>query len=230
LLYFRFAKKSKYLFLKTDGAGNLSFSSDLPTTSFTGATVETSIADSDLVLIYDDSATAVRKMTKANLVSGIGASAGQVIQVVSTTKTDTFSASVASAGESGTVTGLTATITPSSASNKIFIIIHGHFSASTDTATFTSLFRDATKICLGDTASNRGRRTSGSSGDSYSLNSTSITFLDSPSTTSAITYSLKLAQISPSTATVYVNRTPADDDASRFGRFTSTITVMEIKG
>jgi hypothetical protein len=59
------------LFLKTDGAGNLSFSSDLPTTSFTGATVETSIADSDLVLIYDDSATAVRKMTKANLVAGI---------------------------------------------------------------------------------------------------------------------------------------------------------------
>jgi hypothetical protein len=60
------------LFLKTDGAGNLSFNSDLPTTSFTGATVETSIADSDLVLIYDDSATAVRKMTKANLVAGIG--------------------------------------------------------------------------------------------------------------------------------------------------------------
>ena len=60
------------MFLKTDGAGNLTFSSDLPTTSFTGATVETSIADSDLVLIYDDSATAVRKMTKANLVAGIG--------------------------------------------------------------------------------------------------------------------------------------------------------------
>jgi len=72
LLYFRFAKKSKHLFLKTDGAGNLSFSSDLPTTSFTGATVETSIADSDLVLIYDDSATAVRKMTKANLIAGVG--------------------------------------------------------------------------------------------------------------------------------------------------------------
>ena len=68
----RFKKKSKPLFLKTDGAGNLSFSSDLPTTSFTGATVETSIADSDLVLIYDDSATAVRKMTKANLIAGVG--------------------------------------------------------------------------------------------------------------------------------------------------------------
>ena len=62
------------MFLKTDGAGNLSFSSSLPTTSFTGATAETAIADADLVLIYDDSATAVRKMTKSNFVSGIGGS------------------------------------------------------------------------------------------------------------------------------------------------------------
>jgi hypothetical protein len=38
----------------------------------TGATAETSIADADTLLIYDDSATALRKMTKANFVSGIG--------------------------------------------------------------------------------------------------------------------------------------------------------------
>jgi hypothetical protein len=78
------------LFLKTDGAGNLSFSSDLPTTSFTGATVETSIADSDLVLIYDDSATAVRKMTKANLVAGIGGSNTPAFLVTKTTASQTI--------------------------------------------------------------------------------------------------------------------------------------------
>jgi hypothetical protein len=76
------------LFLKTDGAGNLSFSSDLPTTSFTGATVETSIADSDLVLIYDDSATAVRKMTKANLVAGIGGANTPAFLAYATTATN----------------------------------------------------------------------------------------------------------------------------------------------
>ena len=38
----------------------------------TGATSETSIADADTLLIYDDSATALRKMTKANFVAGIG--------------------------------------------------------------------------------------------------------------------------------------------------------------
>ena len=38
----------------------------------TGQTAETSIADGDLVLIYDTSASALRKMTKANFVSGLG--------------------------------------------------------------------------------------------------------------------------------------------------------------
>jgi len=38
----------------------------------TGHTAETSIADADTILIHDASASALRKMTKANFVSGIG--------------------------------------------------------------------------------------------------------------------------------------------------------------
>ena len=38
----------------------------------TGATAETSIDGADSVLIYDDSASALRKMTRTNFVSGIG--------------------------------------------------------------------------------------------------------------------------------------------------------------
>ena len=38
----------------------------------TGATAETSIAGGDSILIYDDSAAALRKMTRTNFVSGIG--------------------------------------------------------------------------------------------------------------------------------------------------------------
>ena len=37
----------------------------------TGATAETSIAGGDQILIYDDSATALRKMTRTNFVSGL---------------------------------------------------------------------------------------------------------------------------------------------------------------
>jgi hypothetical protein len=44
----------------------------VPPSIITGQTAETSIAGEDLVLIYDDSATALRKMTRTNFVSGIG--------------------------------------------------------------------------------------------------------------------------------------------------------------
>jgi len=46
----------------------------LDVTAITGHTAETSIADGDTLLIHDASASALRKMTKANFVSGIGGS------------------------------------------------------------------------------------------------------------------------------------------------------------
>ena len=47
-------------------------SSQLTTDSITGQTAETSIADDDTIIIHDTSASALRKMTKANFTSGIG--------------------------------------------------------------------------------------------------------------------------------------------------------------
>ena len=44
----------------------------LDVTSITGQTAETSVADGDTLLIHDASASALRKMTKANFVSGVG--------------------------------------------------------------------------------------------------------------------------------------------------------------
>ena len=47
----------------------------LDVTAVTGHTAETSIADGDLILIHDASASALRKMTKANFIAGVGATA-----------------------------------------------------------------------------------------------------------------------------------------------------------
>ena len=44
----------------------------LATTSITGQTAETSAADADTILIHDDSASALRKMTRSNFLSGVG--------------------------------------------------------------------------------------------------------------------------------------------------------------
>ena len=46
--------------------------SDVASSIITGQTAETSIAGGDSVLIYDDSASALRKMTRTNFVSGLG--------------------------------------------------------------------------------------------------------------------------------------------------------------
>jgi len=216
-------------FLKTDGAGNLSFSSDLPTTSFTGATVETSIADSDLVLIYDDSATAVRKMTKANLVSGIGASAGQVIQVVQTVKTDSFNTSSTTFAD---ITGLSASITPSSASNKILVMCHiGIFMAnSSGVSGAVALIRGSTNIGGGTAEGGRvsgiSRTASGANADHG--NGLSFQYLDSPATTSSTTY--KIQTVSQTSFSVYVNRGGTDSDVGfSYGtRTSSTLTLIEI--
>jgi hypothetical protein len=196
------------LFLKTDGAGNLSFSSDLPTTSFTGATVETSIADSDLVLIYDDSATAVRKMTKANLVAGIGASAGQVIQVVSATdSTERSTTSTSYVTGSNT---LSVSITPSSASNKILILLSAlTFQYARGT---WALFKDATNLTSNGIMYN----------DFASANPNvylGYNFLDSPSTTSSTTYQIYMKTDNGASPT-YLN----------VNNSVGSITALEIKG
>ena len=218
------------MFLKTDGAGNLSFSSDLPTTSFTGATVETSIADSDLVLIYDDSATTVRKMTKANLVAGIGASAGQVIQVVQTIKTDAFSTSSTSMVD---ITGFSVSITPSSASNKVLVLVNvGILSNSIAYGTLINLLRGATVLTSNTSGGSADTLDAwnalgggGTSLDDRKFGSASLTYLDSPSSTSSLTYKCQLCTNGGS-STGYFNRWALNTDHASV----SSITLMEIKG
>ena len=110
------------------------------------------------------------------LPAGVG---GKVLQVVSTTKTDSFSTTATS---DTAVTGLSLSITPSSSSNKIYII------CTTTTKTNNtggyqgsfSIYRDSTRI-------NGGQ--AGASATSANVNS-SISILDAPNTTSAITYQI----------------------------------------
>jgi hypothetical protein len=158
--------------------------------------------------------------------------AGNVIQVVSTAKTDTFSESVISGGTSGDVTGLTASITPSATSSKILV----NFTVSVAVSgavqgAFVKLYRDGSLLSSanGNTAGNRTRTSASVNIETNSIVVTAcFTFLDSPSSTSSLTYSVRLGHSSGGTRTVYVNRSEADSDTSDFPRAASTITVMEI--
>jgi len=163
--------------------------------------------------------------------------AGSVIQVVQTVKTNVFSATV-NFGASTAVTGLSVNITPSSSNSKILVMTsvsasQSNFTGSTGSPgyTYIVLKRDSTSLGLGDSGANY-RITAGIAGiaglDSYNArvpNTSSYTFLDSPSTTSQITYQVEVGQTRATSNILYVNR--SDDER---GRASSTITVMEIAG
>jgi hypothetical protein len=155
---------------------------------------------------------------------------GKVLQVVSTTKTDTFS-TTAGGDAPATITGLTATITPSSTSSKILVMPNINVGSDGDNHIAITIFRGTTAICIGDTAGNRPRASFtaslDSTGHTWLTQSASQNFLDSPSTTSATTYSLKIGG-NGGTA-IYINKSSRDNNATNEdGRYASTITLMEI--
>ena len=166
--------------------------------------------------------------------------AGNIIQVVSVTKTDTTSTSSSTFGK---ISGLQPTITPSSTSSKILIKADLCIGASSNGADsplklFRSVGGSDTDIGIGDAAGNRTRCfwgvedffsvSSGAAGYLYVMAPASTNFLDSPNTTSAVTYGVNWRIVSGNT--IYLNRTGQDNDASNYPRGSSTITLMEVAG
>jgi len=154
--------------------------------------------------------------------------AGNVLQVVSATKTDTFSRASQTFGN---VTGLSVTITPSSTNSKILIFGTVHLSESGDVA-HARFARDGVGIAIGDARSNRIRATvaMGPGMNTYYMESMSMQHLDSPSSTSALTYTWQIRSGS-GVNTVYVNRSVTDRDTVNYEpTAASSIIVMEIAG
>ena len=163
--------------------------------------------------------------------SGTQTGFGKVLQVVQTVKSDTFSTTSTTYVD---VTGLSATITPSSTSNKIVASVT-IIPTNSSTAFFFKLFRGAVEIGSGDAASGKEPCfTSGVSGGSsngggyYGLQQRSIEYLDSPSTTSATTYKIQCKTYN-NTGTTYLNRTVWDAPEYN-ARGISTVTLWEIEG
>lgn len=150
--------------------------------------------------------------------------AGSVLQVVSATKTDTFSTTSTSYAD---VTGMSVSITPTSASSRILVQVMANVANSGADMAMIQLVRDSTAICIGDAAGSRARATSTGSFTSSTMASAPITFVDSPSTTSAVTYKI---QMRVNSGTAYLNRSGLDADNAAHPRTASTITVMEIAG
>ena len=143
---------------------------------------------------------------------------GKILQVVQGHKTDVFTTTSTAMVD---VTGVSVAITPSSASNKVLIMLSGLASINTLTgAPRFKLVRDATAIAQSTGAALFN--------DTFHVFNTSIgadnfcvTYLDSPATTSSTTYKLQMAV---SAGTAYVGR-KADNDNFRA---VTTIIALEV--
>jgi hypothetical protein len=123
---------------------------------------------------------------------------GKIGQIVSTSKTDTFSTTSTSYTD---ITGMSVSITPTTTSSKVFIMLNAPsiLSAANNQVWFMQLLRDSTVIGGGE-QDNAFRMCYSAS--VYDPAQVSYQFLDSPSTTSSTTYKL---QVKVTGDTYYLN-------------------------
>jgi len=151
---------------------------------------------------------------------------GQVpVQVISTAKTDTFATTSTTFTD---VTGLSVTITPSSANSKILIICQLTVAATAGQYSIhPRLMRNSTPIFVSDAAGSRQQALTMWEGPVAAAPCLAVNYLDSPATTSATTYKIQV-RTNNGSFNAYVNRTVGDNDEAAFARGVSSITVMEI--
>ena len=149
------------------------------------------------------------------LPSGVGGKVLQVVQTTSLVRTATTSTSFVN-------TSLTVNITPSSASNKILITGHTQLYSPNQSSVYgpgVAIKRNSTEVWKSSaTGGNYFSFFGGSS--TYLLVPVPFGYLDSPSSTSSITYALAISSF---------NGTSVEDFAGDLGaRYTGVIIAMEI--
>ena len=152
---------------------------------------------------------------------------GGIIQVVSTTKTDTFDTTSTSFVD---ITGLSVSITPKFSTSKILVTYHTNASMEDDGYRGgLRLMRDSTAIFVGDSAGSRPQLSNHlveATGTQQQFSYSGQT-LDSPATTSAVTYKVQAISLD-SGRQININKSYGDSDDALNGRTASSITVMEV--
>jgi len=121
--------------------------------------------------------------------SGTQAAQSKVLQVVS----GTIQTQISTTSTSFVSTGLTASITPLFSTSKIYVVANGVFETTTSGNFYATIYRNSTNV---------GNATSGmtqlnSQGNWYS---NTMTYLDSPATTSSTSYTVYYRQGAGNTA------------------------------
>ena len=186
--------------------------------------------------------TSVAPSTSGNVLTSNGstwastaaAGGGKILQVVQTHDTTARSDSVSTASRT-VISGLNVTITPAATSSKIYITVRwsGEFSHNDNHTLMFGIRRDSTEVGNPSAAGSRALGLTNVAQGYWNGNADDTPdsfycdYLDSPSSTSAITYHGTVWSQSGS-RTLYTNRTNTDSDNNSAERTASTITVWEI--
>lgn len=159
--------------------------------------------------------------------------AGNILQVVSTTKTSTSTFVNVNSSYTAQVPDLTVTLTPSSTSSKI--LIKGIVTFSTNflfqNGIGVTLLRGSTEIAIGSSGNSNTRISFAgyySPDDNRLPQAIPFETLDAPNTTNSITYGIKLFQPFSANVNVYVNDNGDGLVSPTRCRSTSVITAMEV--
>jgi hypothetical protein len=176
----------------------------------------------------------VSTIQNASLASGVPSAAklpaGSILQVVQTVMT---AAATYSGSAFNTITALTTSITPNFTTSKILILPSIDYSVPNGYRTGFNIYRNGSAILLGDAngvktrTSQLGRFIDGSD---QMVQQANRIYLDSPSSTSSVSYSFAVSLENVTGNAVNINRTVNDADFTSHYRGTSTITLMEIAG
>ena len=157
------------------------------------------------------------------------ANAGKILQVIQAVKKNRQTINSTTLVD---ITGMSVSITPSSASNKVLVNYSLVVFSNAVYYALRLLRNSDSTIFVGDenpSATSQNRASFGSYDSSYVIADTiAQSFLDSPNTTSATTYKLQAYSPYSSAYTIGINSGVALDNYTYMNNCVSTITAMEV--
>ena len=150
-------------------------------------------------------------------------SSGGIIQLKSVTHTEFESQALTGSGNFFDIAGMSVTITPTRADSKIFVMTTVAVACnSANKNNFIQLRRDSTDIAKGTEGGSVNASFYHKTRDNFSPANINIQHLDSPATTSAVTYKVRWS--GENSTTYYLNRNASNTNEG----MVSSITVIEV--
>ena len=163
----------------------------------------------------------------SNVFETVAAAGGKIGQCLSTTLSTNTSTTSATFVD---IAGLAIAITPAASTSKIFITVGLSCGSQADYSAQMQIMRDSTAICINTDGAKGGSQPATTWQQKASspsrVHHMAMNFLDSPSSTSEISYNVEWRETEGTT--LYLNRAHTTSDSASYPWCASTITVMEV--